>query len=50
MDYVCDTHSIVGYFTEDPRLSEAAMKAFDKTITEGVIIVPSIVLAEIMFI
>ncbi len=50
MDYVCDTHSIVWYFTEDARLSEAAMKAFDGTITEGVIIVPSIVLAEIMFI
>jgi PIN domain nuclease of toxin-antitoxin system len=50
MDYVCDTHSIVWYFTEDPRLSEAALKAFDETMTEGLIIVPSIVLAEIMFI
>jgi len=50
MDYVSDTHSIVWYFTEDPRLSEAAIKAFDGTMTEGVIIVPSVVLAEIMFI
>ena len=22
MDYVCDTHAIVWYFTEDPRLTE----------------------------
>ncbi len=50
MDYVCDTHSIVWYFTEDSRLSEASLKAFDGTMTEGVIIVPSVVLAEIMFI
>jgi PIN domain nuclease of toxin-antitoxin system len=50
MDYVSDTHSIVWYFTEDPRLSESAMKVFDGTVTEGVIIVPSVVLAEIMFI
>jgi len=50
MDYVSDTHSIVWYFTEDPRLSEAATKAFDGTASEGAVIVPSIVLAEIMFI
>jgi hypothetical protein len=48
MDYVSDTHSIVWYFTEDPRLSEAATKAFDGTASEGAVIVPSVVLAEIM--
>ena len=50
MDYVTDTHSIVWYFTEDSRLSESALKAFEGTLTEGLIIVPSVVLAEIMFI
>ncbi len=50
MNYVTDTHSIVWYFTEDPRLSERALEVFEKTIEEGIIIIPSIVLAEIMFI
>jgi PIN domain nuclease of toxin-antitoxin system len=50
MDYATDTHSLVWYFTEDPRLSEAALKAFDETIKDGIIIVPIVVLAEIMFI
>jgi PIN domain nuclease of toxin-antitoxin system len=50
MDYVTDTHSIVWYFTEDPRLSKKALEAFESTIKEGVIIIPTVVLAEIMFI
>ncbi len=50
MDYVTDTHSLVWYFTDDPRLSRNALKAFEQTIEEGIIIVPSIVLAEIIFI
>ena len=50
MDYVTDTHSLVWYFTDDPHLSKKALKAFEETTEEGIIIVPSIVLAEIMFI
>lgn len=50
MDYVTDTHSIVWYFTEDPRLSKQALEAFEETNREGVIIIPAVVLAEIMFI
>lgn len=50
MDYVTDTHSLVWYFTEDPRLSNKALEAFEQTVKEGIIIVPAVVLAEIMFI
>ncbi len=50
MYYVTDTHSLVWYFIEDSRLGKKALKAFEQTIQEGIIIVPSVVLAEIMFI
>jgi PIN domain nuclease of toxin-antitoxin system len=50
MNYVADTHSLVWYFTGDSRLSKKALEAFELTIDEGLIIVPSVVLAEIMFI
>jgi PIN domain nuclease of toxin-antitoxin system len=50
MDHVTDTHSIVWYFTDDPRLSRRVLEVFEKTIKEGVIIIPTVVLAEIMYI
>ena len=50
MDYVADTHPLVWYFTEDSNLSEKALEVFEGTIKEGIIIVPAVVLAEIMFI
>jgi PIN domain nuclease of toxin-antitoxin system len=50
MDYVTDTHSILWYFTEDPRLSKRAFDVFKETVREGFIIIPAVVLAEIMFI
>jgi PIN domain nuclease of toxin-antitoxin system len=50
MDYATDTHSIVWNFTEDSRLSKRALEAFDRTVKGGVIIIPAVVLAEIMFI
>jgi PIN domain nuclease of toxin-antitoxin system len=50
MDYVTDTHSIVWYFTDDPRLSRRALEVFEKTTREGVIIIPTVVLAEILYI
>ncbi len=50
MDYVADTHSLVWYFTEDARLSKNALAAFEKSLDTGSIIVPTIVLAEVMYI
>ncbi len=50
MDHVTDTHSIVWYFTDDPRLSRRALEVFEKTTREGVIIIPAVVLAEILYI
>ncbi len=50
MDFITDTHSLVWYFTVDARLSIKALKAFEQTTEKGIMIVPSIVLAEIMFI
>jgi PIN domain nuclease of toxin-antitoxin system len=50
MDHVTDTHSIVWYFTDDARLSRRALEAFEKTIKEGAIIIPAMVLAEIMYV
>ena len=50
MNYVTDTHSLIWYFTEDSRLSKRALRVFEKTVKEGIMIVPAVVLAEIMFI
>ena len=50
MDYVTDTHSLVWYFTDDPHLSNKALSAFSEAESDGNIIVPAVVLAEIMFI
>lgn len=49
-NYVTDTHSLVWYFTESQRLSKKALKVFEKTLEEGSIIIPTVVLAEIMYI
>lgn len=48
--YVADTHSLVWYFNDSPRLSGKALKAFENTVENGSIIIPTIVLAEIMYI
>lgn len=50
MNYVPDTHALVWYFTSDKRLSKKAFRAFEETIREGLIIVPAMVLAEVMYI
>ncbi len=50
MNYVTDTHSLIWYFTEDFRLSEKALGVFEETVKGGVVIIPAVVLAEIMFI
>lgn len=50
MNYVVDTHTIVWYFTDDKRLSKRALKILENSVRTGLIIIPSIVLAEIMYI
>ena len=50
MNYVTDTHSLVWYFTDDQRLSKKALKAFEDTVKAGQLIVPTVILAEILFI
>lgn len=50
MNYVTDTHSLVWYFTDDQRLSKKALKTFESTVKAGEVIVPTVVLAEILFI
>lgn len=50
MDYVADTHIIIWYFIDDPRLSQNARQAFEQTLTAGAIFIPTIVLAEVMYI
>jgi predicted nucleic-acid-binding protein len=46
MKYVTDTHSLVWYFLEDSRLSVNALQAIDGTLSNGEIIVPTVVLAK----
>jgi len=50
MKYVVDTHSLVWFLTEDIRLSEKALQILDTKDTSDLIIVPTIVLAEILYI
>ena len=50
MNYVTDTHALVWYFTEDKRLSTKASNAFERDIKDGIIILPAVVLAEILYI
>ena len=50
MNFVTDTHSLVWYFTEDKRLSQKVLNIFEQSVMEGSIVVPTIILAEIMFI
>jgi PIN domain nuclease of toxin-antitoxin system len=50
VDYVTDAHSLVWYFGDDSRLSKKALLAFEETTKAGVIIIPAVVLAEIIFI
>lgn len=51
MNYVADTHALVWWFTESPRLGKKAAKAFDSCERgNAVIVIPSIVLAEALYI
>jgi len=47
MNYVADTHALVWWFTDSPRISAKAAEIFAKCErSETVILIPSIVIAE----
>lgn len=47
--FVADTHSLVWYFTGSAKLGQKALQAFrDASLGKGIIVVPTVVLAEIM--
>ena len=47
MNFVTDTHALLWWFTESPRLSPRAYEIFEKCETgENVIFIPTIVIAE----
>jgi len=48
--YVTDTHSMVWYLLEDPRLSKKVLEIFEESANKSIIFIPTIVLAEMMFI
>lgn len=51
MYYVADSHSLVWYLTDDKKLGQKALNLFLKADNgEAIIIVPTIVLAEIIYI
>ncbi|MBI4374084.1 MAG: PIN domain-containing protein [Deltaproteobacteria bacterium] len=50
MKFITDTHSLFWYLEKSPRLSEISKKLFDNPEKPGTIIVPSIVLAELIYV
>jgi len=47
--FIADTHSLAWYFTKSRKLGRKAFQVFrDSTSGEGIIVVPTVVLAEIM--
>ena len=50
MDYVTDTSSLIWYLANDSKLGRKAFDAFESSVSEGTIVVPTIVLAELLYI
>ncbi len=51
MIYVADTHGLLWFLTEDPKLPEKARKVFEEVERgNGTVVIPSIVLAELLHI
>ena len=49
MNYVTDTHALLWWFTDSPRISPKASEIFEKSEEgENVIFIPSIVIAELL--
>ena len=50
MRFVTDTHCLFWYLEADPQLSAASKKLFDKQEWEHKIFIPTVVLAELLYI
>ena len=50
MNVVTDTHALVWYFMDDKRIGKEAIELFEGIKNDVLIIVPTIVIAEIMYI
>ena len=50
MRYIADTHTLVWYFTSDQRLGKIAYNRLEGSIEKGEILIPTIVLAELLYI
>lgn len=50
MRFVADTHSLIWYLQGNERLSSSSRLLFDQRDGEGNVVIPTIVLAEMMFI
>ncbi len=49
MNYVTDTHALLWWFTDSPRISPKASEILEKSEEgENVIFIPSIVIAELL--
>ena len=47
MNYIADTHALLWWFTDSPKISQKASKIFEKCEAgESIIFIPSIVIAE----
>jgi PIN domain nuclease of toxin-antitoxin system len=49
MKFVTDTHALVWYLQDHPRLSERSKRLFDQVDRQGCVVIPSIVLAELLY-
>ena len=50
MRFIADTHSLLWYLQDHPRLSTTSRLLFDEQGQRGKIIIPTIVLAELLYI
>lgn len=48
MRYLLDTHALVWYLTDDPRLGSRARKVLDDN--DSLLILPTVVLAEVKYV
>ncbi|CAB1083475.1 hypothetical protein JY97_04335 [Alkalispirochaeta odontotermitis] len=49
MNFVADTHALIWWFTDSPRISEKASQIFEQCERgENIIFIPSIVVAELL--
>ena len=49
MKFVADTHALFWYLENHPKLSDASKRFFDETTESATIVIPTIVVAELIF-